>query len=300
MARRSHALSRYLGYVGFAVETYLFRRERPYLFILVINDQCNLNCFYCTSKNTGQYDLRDTAVRSALSAAYERGHRALVITGGEPMIWQDNGTRIHDVVSYAHGLGFRDIAIFTNGTRPLDIPNVTFIVTVDGTRDAHNSIRTNTYDLILAHVDEARAKVIASITLSKTNADTMEAAVEEIAGTRLFKGITFNLLTHNSDVVARHGFIGEERTHILDRVWALKQQGYPIVLSRAAYSAMKNNNWKRPVKQIELLAGNRVFTCCRDVDNPDVCRNCGYSSCIEISQALQGKPSAICELLKAT
>lgn len=300
MAGRSHPLSRYLGYAGFAIETFLFRRERPYLFILVINDQCNLNCFYCTSKNTGQYDLRNAEIRAALAAAYDRGHRALVITGGEPMIWQDDGARIHDIVSHARALGFQDIAIFTNGTRPLDIPDVTFIVTVDGTKETHNSIRANTYDLILAHIAQTSAKVIASITLTKANADTLEAAVEEIAATRLFKGITFNLLTHNPDMVAQHGFIGEERNHILDRVWALKQQGYPIVLSRAAYRSMKKNNWKRPVKQIELLAGNRVFTCCRDVDNPAICRNCGYSSCVEISQALQGKPSAILELLKAT
>lgn len=298
MAGRSHTLSRFLGYAAFAVETYLLRRERPYLFILVINDQCNLNCFYCSTKNTRQYDLDYAAVRSALSAAYDRGHRALVITGGEPMIWQSHGARIRDVVAYARDLGFLDIAIFTNGTSPLDIPGVTFIVTVDGTRDAHNAIRANSYDKILAHVKEASTKVIASITLSKTNAETMEAAVEEIAGTRLFNGITFNLLTHNPDIVARHGFLGEERTRILDRIWNLKRQGYPIVLSGAAYRAMKSNTWKRPVKQIELLAGNRLFTCCRDVDNPDVCRNCGYTSCIEISQALQGKPSAICELLK--
>ncbi|WP_419662310.1 uncharacterized protein Dvar_27660 [Desulfosarcina variabilis str. Montpellier] len=82
----------------------------------------------------------------------------------------------------------------------------------------------------------------------------MEAAVEEIASTHLFKGITFNLLTHNPDIVARHGFIGDERNRILDRIWDLKQQGYPIMFSRAAYRAMKKSNWKRPVKQIELLA----------------------------------------------
>jgi|LSQX01.3.fsa_nt_gb MoaA/NifB/PqqE/SkfB family radical SAM enzyme len=300
MARRSHPLIRYTGYARFAVETFILRRKRPYLFILVINDQCNLNCFYCASKNTGQYNLRDPAVRAALSAAFDRGHRALVITGGEPMLWQDGPTRIHDVVAYAYSLGFHDIAIFTNGTHPLDIPDVTWIVTVDGTRAAHNAIRANSYDLIMSHVRHAQAKVLAAITLSKANADTLEAAVEEIAGLRLFHGITFNLLTHNPAVVAQHGFLGEERARLLDRVWALKQQGYPIVLSKAAYRAMKNNDWQRPVQQIELLAGNRVFTCCRDVDNPDVCRHCGYSSCVEISQALRGKPSAIFELLKAT
>ena len=52
------------------------------------------------------------------------------------------------------------------------------------------------------------------------------------------------------------------------------------------------------VKQIELFAGNQLFTCCRDVGHPEVCENCGYSSCVEISQALSGKPSAIVELLK--
>lgn len=299
MARRSKTLSRYLGYAAFAVETFLFRRERPYLFILVINDECNLHCFYCSSKNTGQYDLDYAAVRSALSTAYDRGHRALVITGGEPMVWQDGNAQIHDVVSYAQDLGFRDIAIFSNGTRPLSIAGVTFIVTVDGTRATHNAIRQDTYDSILVHVRDAITTVIASITLSRANAKTLEVAVEEIASTHLFKGITFNLLTHNADVVARHGFLGEERNRILDRIWNLKQQGYPIVLSKAAYDALKDNNWRRPVKQIELLAGSRLFTCCRDVDNSDICRNCGYSSCVEISQALQGKPSAICQLLKA-
>jgi hypothetical protein len=134
------------------------------------------------------------------------------------MIWQDNNSRIHDAVAYAQTLGFQDIALFTNGKRSLGIDNVTFIVTVDGTRDSHNAIRANTYDTILTHVKEAKTKVIASITLSKTNADTMETAVEEIASTHLFKGITFNLLTHNPDIVAQHGFIGDERNRILDRI----------------------------------------------------------------------------------
>lgn len=292
-------MSQWLGHAGFAIETFLLRRERPYLFILVINDRCNLDCFYCSSKNTGQYDLEYGPVRSALAAAYDGGHRALLITGGEPMMWQHENARINDVVSHAREVGFRQIALFTNGTHPLDIGGITYIVTIDGTRDAHNAIRGNTYDLIIDNVRAASATVNASLTISKANVAILESAVKEIAGTRLFKGITFNLLTHNPDVVARHGFHGEERDEVLDRVWNLKQQGYPIILSKAAYRAMKKNDWKRPVKQIELLAGNRVFTCCRDVENTDICRNCGYSSCVEISQALEGRPSAIYQLLKA-
>lgn len=300
MAKRSNTLSRLKSYVFFAVDTFVLRRQKPYLFILVINDKCNLNCFYCISKNTGKYDLDYNTAIAALSQAYHRGHRALVITGGEPMLWQDNDITINKVVSHAREKGFLDIAIFTNGTFPLNIYGVTFIVTIDGTRDAHNALRSNTYDIILNHVRSAKAKAIASITLSKANSNNLENAVKEIAQTNLFKGITFNILTHNPDVVARHGLLGEERNKILERIWRLKKEGYPIILSKAAYVALLKNNWKRPVAQIELFAGQRLYKCCRDVENPDICHNCGYSSCVEISQALQGKPSAILELLKAT
>jgi MoaA/NifB/PqqE/SkfB family radical SAM enzyme len=299
MAARSQALRRFQNYVSFAVGTFLFRRERPYLFILVINDKCNLDCFYCTSKNTGKYDLERAHVWLSLSEAYDRGHRALVITGGEPMLWQSEGDVLDDVVSYARNLGFLDIAIFTNGTFPLDTDKITFIVTIDGTRKIHNTIRAGTYDLILNHVRRAHSPVIASITLSKVNARDLDGTVHEIAKTRFFKGITFNLLTHNPEIVARHGLLGEERIEVLDRIWRLKNQGYPIVLSKAAYLALRTNKWKRPIKQIELFAGQRLFRCCRDFERPDICRDCGYSSCVEISQALEGRLSAVLELMKA-
>jgi Fe-coproporphyrin III synthase len=299
MAKRSQALRRWRDYASFAVDTFLLRRERPYLFILVINDACNLDCFYCASKNTGQYDLDHTAVWSSLSEAYARGHRALLITGGEPMLWQNEGAVLRDVALYARKLGFLDIALFTNGTLPLHAEQVSFIVTIDGTRETHNWIRPGTYDRIIHHVREANAKVIASITVSRANVQELETAVRQIADTRLFTGITFNLLTHKPDLVAQHGITGEERIQVLDRIWELKRQGNPIILSKAAYLALRANNWRRPVKQIELFAGKRLFKCCRDVDQPDICRDCGYSSCVEISQAIEGRPSAIFELMRA-
>jgi hypothetical protein len=122
--------------------------------------------------------------------------------------------------------------------------------------------------------------------------------VREVAATNLFRGISFNLLTHWPEIVAEHGVAGEERVHLLDRLWALKREGYPIVLSRAAYLAMRRNDWKRPIPQIELGTRERVFTCCRDVDNPSVCAQCGYANCVEVSQMLALQPSAIWQVLR--
>jgi hypothetical protein len=45
---------------------------------------------------------------------------------------------------------------------------------------------------------------------------------------------------------------GDERIHLLDRLWRLKREGYPICLSRAAYRALRSNTRKRPIPQIEL------------------------------------------------
>jgi hypothetical protein len=98
--------------------------------------------------------------------------------------------------------------------------------------------------------------------------------------------------------VERHGLTGEQRTGLLDRLWVLKGQGYPIVLSRAAYGALRRNDWKRPIPQIELGTRTRVFACCRDIDNPSVCAQCGYANCVEVSQMLALRPSALWQVLK--
>ena len=89
MAFRSETVSRYWSYLSHAVRTVVLRREEPYLFILVVNDKCNLKCFYCESRNTGTYDLSWQSVRSFLLDARKRGNRALLLTGGEPMLHKE-------------------------------------------------------------------------------------------------------------------------------------------------------------------------------------------------------------------
>ena len=298
MARNCQALRCYASYVRYGIETFLLGRRRRYLFILVINDGCNLDCFYCSAHNSGQYDLDFEMAVGLLKGAYSRGHRALVLTGGEPMFWQSEGKTLADIVKLAAEIGFLEIAVFTNGTFPLAIKGCRYIVTVDGTREIHESIRPGTYDLILGHVRKAEADVMASITITKANAQHLEATVESIAAAGCFRAITFNLLTDRPEVLQRLGVCGSERQDVLERIWRLKCRGYPIMLSRAAFKALKTNCWKRPIDQIELGTKQRVFTCCRDVVHPEVCENCGYSSCVEISQILRAKPSAFLEMLR--
>lgn len=302
LAGKSNALKmirRIVSIASYGFKTFILRKNSPYLFGMVVADKCNLNCFYCESKNSGRYHFTSDKAEICLRDAYGRGHRSLYFTGGEPMLWSDNKYNIGDLVNYAYELGFLNILITTNGTIPLSIKNCVYFVTIDGPKDIHNNIRTNTYDLIIGNVKNAATKnVFASITFSKANFQYAEEFVYEITALKIFKGISFNLLTHCQEIVEKYGLNPEERIQLLDKIWQLKKEGFPIVLSRASYLALRDNNWKRPIQQIELGTNEKTFTCCRDVDNPSICKNCGYVSCVEVSQVSALKPSAIWEMLK--
>lgn len=292
-------IKKVFSWFSYGFQTYFLRRELPYLFGMVITDQCNLNCFYCESKNSGKYHLSCTEAKRMLRNAYKRGHRSLYFTGGEPMIWEDSGHHLNDLVQFALDLGFFEVFIFTNGTVPLAIEKCSYIVTIDGPKTVHDRIRDNSFDLVIKNVKHAVTdNVFASITFSKANAAYLEPFVREVSATGLFRGFSFNLLTHWPEIVEQYGLSAEERKHLLDRIWALKKEGYPIVLSRAAYHALRDNEWKRPISQIELGTKERIFKCCRDVDNPSVCENCGYANCVEVSQVLALKPSAMWQVVR--
>jgi MoaA/NifB/PqqE/SkfB family radical SAM enzyme len=285
--------------LGYFFKTFVLKKEVPCLFGMVITDKCNLDCFYCESKNSGRYHFSFEQAKNSMRDAFQRGHRTLYFTGGEPMVWEDNGHNLGELVAFARDLGFLEVFIYTNGTQPLLIEQCKYVVTIDGPKDVHDQIRCNSYDLVLENVKNAATKTIfATITLTKANAEFLDRYVKEITDTRLFKRISFNLLTHWPEIVEKHGLSMKERKKLLDKIWQLSKDGYPIALSGAAYKALKNNDWKRPIPQIELGTKDKVFTCCRDVDNPSICENCGYVGCVEVSQVLALKPSAIWQALR--
>lgn len=272
----------------------LSRRCVPCFLGVVLTDRCNLDCFYCAGRNRGQYHFTFEHLREVLEQAYRRGHRIVYFTGGEPSIWRDSDRTLADVVVLAREIGFLDVYVYTNGTRPLDIGGCTYLVTIDGPQRIHDEIRSGSFELITNNVAQARARaVFASITLTRRNAPHLVEFVREVSALKLFRGICFNLLTGRPEVQAQHGVTGAARRALLDQLWQIKRAGYPIVLSRAAYHAMRNNDWQRPIPQIELATDQQVFPCCRDVLDPSVCETCGYTGCVEIAQLLALRPSAL-------
>ncbi|MEN8251937.1 MAG: radical SAM protein, partial [Bacteroidota bacterium] len=182
-------IKKLLSWSSYGFKTFVLRKKLPYLFGLVITDKCNLNCFYCESKNSGQYHFSFRHAKDTIYNAYQRGHRSIYFTGGEPMVWEDDGHMLDELIKYAREVGFLEVFIFTNGTIPLSIEQCHYIVTIDGPKNIHNKIRNNSYTLVLKNVENAITdNIYASITFSRANFQYLDEYVREVTETKLFKG----------------------------------------------------------------------------------------------------------------
>ena len=278
---------------------YVVRDRRPVLLGMVITERCNLLCEYCRSHTNPSVHFTLAKARQTLEEAYARGHRAIYFTGGEPMLWRDGHATLCDVVDFARGLGFCHFMIYTNGTLPLSVADSTYTVTLDGPRAVHEQIRPGTYDRIIQNVRNAgRGNIYASMTICRRNFHAVRDYIDEITATKLFRGIWFNIFTGSRLERAHLGLSDEQKIHALDEIWKCKTEGYPIMLSKPAYEAWRTNSWTRPLTQSEICTPQGFWRCCRDVAAPEVCEQCGYAGCIELSQVFAGRLASILQFCK--
>lgn len=278
---------------------YVVGDRRPLLLGMVITERCNLACHYCRSHTDPSVHFTFAGAQQVLREAYDRGHRLLYFTGGEPMLWRDGRARLRDVIDFARELGFLYFLIYTNGTLPFSAPASAYIVTLDGPRAIHEQIRPGTYDHILENVRNAKERnIYASMTLCRQNFHAVRDYVHEVAAMKLFHGILFNIFTGTPLEREQWGLNDQQRTQALDTLWKCRCEGYPIMLSRPAYESWRMNHWSRPLPQVEICTPRGFWQCCRDVVTPGVCEECGYGSCIELSQAFAGKFASLFQACK--
>ncbi len=138
--------------------------------IFVLTERCNLNCVYCYEKNKNLSD-------KTLSAGFikdkiefymlaDDGHDELWIDffGGEPLLEFDTIREVVDwfvATSWPSGKSYRFL-VETNGTLLDDRmkkwftanrDRVTLGLSLDGTKDAHDRNRSNSYDSVARHLD---------------------------------------------------------------------------------------------------------------------------------------------------
>ena len=76
----------------------------------------------------------------------------------------------------------------------------------------------------------------------------------------------------------------------------MKSEGLPLINSRAGLKALASGDWPRrmPIALVADAEGESL--CCRAAD--EVCPDCGYGACTEISEAQRLRPSAVLGMVK--
>lgn len=260
----------------------VLRKSLPFVGGIAINDACNLKCRHCSVSGRGLPDMRFEDVRSGLKELAALGTRILYLEGGEPFQWRDGGRTADDIIDLARELKFLYSIIYTNGTFPLRTKADAVFVSIDGLRETHNSLRGNSYDLILSHIQSsAHPRIFINYTISAANVADLEAFCNAMSALSNVKGIYFYFFTPSGD---HHelSIDAQEKAKIVERILALKRSGIRVLNSSAALRLMLSDRWKKPNTLSYLIADGKLYPCCRFHDTPVSCSQCGYLGFAEL------------------
>jgi hypothetical protein len=88
----------------------------------------------------------------------------------------------------------------------------------------------------------------------------------------------------------------EERAPIIDRLLDCIRAGRPVLNSRAGLLALKSGNWPRRFRVAAVRDVDGESVCCRASD--DICPDCGYAACTELTEVQRLRPSALLGMTK--
>ena len=279
-------------YTRFAWRFIVLRRLEPLFYGIAVTDRCNLGCRGCKVSNTGRLDMTWDQLINTMRNAWRRGFRELYFSGGEPMLWCDGVRTLEDAVVEAKRIGFFHVHVYTNGTLGLDISADLVWVSMDGLPGTFEMRRGNHFNQVEHAVRENQNRKIAVIYVIDSNTNNgVEPFLQWVSKTR-FPIIGVMFYFHTPYYGLDELFLAaEERAPIIDRLLGYKRAGLPIINSRAGLLALKSGIWPRRLSVTYVADIDGEYVCCRASD--DICVDCGYAACTEITEFRRLRPSAI-------
>lgn len=293
-----------LAYYGFYfMRARLFGSRRPLVGGINITSYCNLECAHCVyaAQPIPREHLTRAQLATMMNTFRRQGVRVLFLQGGEPTLWHDGDYRFNDLVRDAKKQ-FSQVACVTNAILPIDNPCDLVWVSVDGSPAVHERVRgKGSYAKMAKNVAEStNPNMYANITLSRLNIDDLESCVEHIKREMpRFKAISINFEIPYPGVEA-HSLGYAQRAQAVERIIALRRQGYPILNSPASLRLMLKPNWNTTHWLIHLAHPNgTVVEGCgaRNID-PKICEYCGYGVMAQVQAIWLGNPAAILDAFR--
>ncbi len=270
------------------IKSRLLNIKKPVLAGVKITHSCNLKCRHCPFWKKKENSLSFSQVKESLKKLHELGVRVLIIEGGEPFLWKDNGYGIKDIVKEAKKFFFC-VGITTNGTFPLKIDSDIIWVSIDGLKEMHDRIRGKSFERIMANLaDCSHSRVYAHITINTLNWKEVPELVKFLSSK--VKGITFQFHYPYNGKEDKLFLPFNERRMVLDNLIKMKSDGFPVANSYACLKALKDNRWKCHSWMIASVGSDgRITHGCYVKDKGEIsCERCGFSAHTEISLAYSG------------
>jgi len=295
--RRHPGIGSLTFYIPFAWRFFVLRRSVPLIYGIVLTDRCNLACRGCAVANTGRPSMGWEAVTTAMRRAHDRGFRELYFSGGEPMLWRDGDRDLEDAISEARRVGFFHVHVYTNGTRGVDTSADLVWVSMDGPPGTFERRRGDHFSEVEAAVrrgDHPRVAVI--YVIDRNTAGGVEPFLRWVRATR-FPVVGVMFYFHTPYYGYDELFLDRsERAPLIDRLLACRRAGLPVLNSAAGLRALRSGDWPRRPPTASVLDVDGEWVCCRASD--DVCEDCGYAACTELTEVQRLRPSAVRAMLR--
>lgn len=248
-----------------------------------ITNNCNLKCTHCYWwKEERPAELDDDHMIAFMKSLRARGMTAAIIYGGEPMLRPgmcEAASRIFD-----HPL------IFTNGTQGFSSIDAQWILSLDGTRQVHDSIRgEGAYDCSVANLKKAPRKPVVHTTITGQNKHNLEEFLDEMS-TMPIKGVGFSFYTpHLTGDQNSLSLTLDERDRILDELLRLRKKYWRIMgltgqMARQFRQSGEFSKWN----SIEKCPASKVCNCFNSDGTPKPCTygnkaDCSRCGCVSIA-----------------
>ena len=242
--KRSHWLP---DLSGFYFRTKLLGHRIPLLASFKLTFKCNLKCracpFHQRAESSGSHMSWDGAIK-ALHELKKSGCRIIVFEGGEPFLWNDGAHDLRELVVYAKR-HFLRVAVTTNGTFPLDVPADVIWVSLDGLKQTHDRLRSESFDRVWENLKAAtHPKILVHYTINRENWHELDALLEKLKEAPAVRGATVQLFYPYGQGEGPLALSPPERRAALEKAVKIKKLGQPILNSASRMKAMIDNKWR--------------------------------------------------------
>ncbi len=143
----------------------------PLVASLKLTSKCSLSCIHCPWTKNQTPDISTDKWCEIISTVADCGVIQLILEGGEPTLRKD----LSQIIKHGKECGV-SVTIATNGMQPLNsfYPD-RFLISVDGMKEVHNSIRgKGAFEILEKNILTTDIPKVALISLSKKNQHQVE------------------------------------------------------------------------------------------------------------------------------